>query len=73
VQIFKRNGDVTSADTTDLKDGQKLRKEQTNGNAAVKLNFVIQVVVTCHFDGDGMRGLDILPTLLLWAFHFKEH
>jgi hypothetical protein len=50
---FKRNGDVTSADTTDLKDGQKLRKEQTNGNAAVKLNFVIQVLSRVILTGKG--------------------
>ena len=43
-QIFKRNSDATSADTIALKDGQKLRKGHTNGNVALKLNFVIQVL-----------------------------
>jgi hypothetical protein len=43
-QIFQRNIDATSAVTIALKDGQKLRKGQTNGNVALKLNFVIQVL-----------------------------
>jgi hypothetical protein len=43
-QIFKRYIDATSADTIALKDGQKLRKGQTNGSVALKLNFVIQVL-----------------------------
>jgi len=43
-QIFKRNNDATSVDAIALKEGQKLRKGQTNGNVALKLNFVIQVL-----------------------------
>jgi len=42
--IFKRNSDATSTDTVALKDGQELRKGQTNGNVGLKLNFVIQVL-----------------------------
>ena len=44
MQIFKRKGDVTSADTIALRDGQKLRKGQTKGNERLKQNFVIQVL-----------------------------
>lgn len=52
-QIFKRNFNVMSADTIALKDGQKLRKGQTNGNVALKLNFVIQVLSRVISTGKG--------------------